>query len=217
MTVDIGEYLAELVEAVVRIDEAAVMKLVSQGAEEGVDPLSIINNGLTVGLRRIGDLFAEEVIFLPELVLAGEIVTQAVASIKDKLSGDQILATKGSIIMATVQGDVHDIGKKLVCLLLSASGYQVIDLGKDVAPATIVDKVVELKPNGLGLSALLTTTMVGQKAVIEAIEEAGVRENLKIMVGGAPVSRDWAEKIGADGFAEDASAAVAEADRLLGG
>ncbi|MBW1712435.1 MAG: cobalamin-dependent protein, partial [Deltaproteobacteria bacterium] len=178
MTVDIGEYLAELVEAVVRIDEAAVMKLVSQGAEEGVDPLSIINNGLTVGLRRIGDLFAEEVIFLPELVLAGEIVTQAVASIKDKLSGDQILATKGSIIMATVQGDVHDIGKKLVCLLLSASGYQVIDLGKDVAPATIVDKVVELKPNGLGLSALLTTTMVGQKAVIEAIEEAGVRENL---------------------------------------
>ena len=118
--------------------------------------------------------------------------------------------------MATVSGDVHDIGKNLVILLLRASGYDVENLGKSVAAETIAKKVIELKPQIVGLSSLLSTTMPAQMHVIETIKEAGVRESVKILVGGAPVTRKWAEKIGADGYAENASEAVIEADRVMG-
>ena len=213
---DQADILSRLIEAVVQTDEDKVMDLVTQGVEAGIEPLEIVNDGLTAGLRKVGDLFAEELIFLPELVLSGEIVTQAVESLKDSLAGGKGLGNKATILLATVRGDVHDIGKNLVGLLLSASGYQVVDLGKDVATAAIVDQVASLKPDCLGLSALLSTTMVGQKEVVEALQEAGIRDKLKIMVGGAPVTRAWAKEIGADGFAQDASTAVTEADRLLG-
>ncbi|RLB42205.1 MAG: cobalamin-binding protein [Deltaproteobacteria bacterium] len=209
--------MSDIIESVIKMDEDALTALVSSALEQGIDPLVIINDGLTVGLRKVGDLFAEEEIFLPELVLAGEIVTKVMETLKPRISGEGGVDKKGRFLIATVKGDVHDIGKNLVALLLSASGYDVVDLGKDVSAETIVEKIDQLRPEIIGLSALLSTTMPAQKQVIEAIEEAGMREKVKIMVGGAPVTRDWAEQIGADGYAEDASSAVIVADRIIKG
>lgn len=215
MTDQEREFLAKLVEAVVETDQDMVMNFVSKGLAMGIEPLDLVNEGLTAGLRRVGDLFAEEMLFLPELILAGEIVTEAVDSLADKLAADGATTSKGSIILATVEGDVHDIGKNLVGLIMSASGFEVIDLGKDVSTHEIVKQVIDRKPDCLGLSALLSTTMVAQIQVVDALVEAGVRDQVKVMVGGAPVTRSWAEKIGADGWAEDASSAAVEAERIL--
>jgi corrinoid protein of di/trimethylamine methyltransferase len=215
MTGKTDEHINNIIEELIKINKNNVIDLVSRGVSEGIDPIQIINEGLTVGLRKVGDLFAEEEIFLPELVLAGKIVTEATENIKSKMVEGQNLEKKGLFLISTVSGDVHDIGKNLVALLLSASGYQVEDLGKDVLTETIVEKVNELNPNIVGLSSLLSTTMPAQKDVIEALEKAGIRDKVKIMVGGAPVTRAWAKEIGADGYAENASEAVNEADKLI--
>jgi len=211
------EVIGTIMEAIVRQDEEALAQNVSKGLEQGVEPLVIINEGITPGLRKVGDLFANEEVFLPELVLAGQIVTEVMHVVEAKLRGNGAESlNKGLVLMATVRGDVHDIGKNLVILLLKASGYEVENLGKSVAAETIAKKVIELKPQIVGLSSLLSTTMPAQREVIETINESGVRESVKILVGGAPVTREWAEKIGADGYAENASEAVIEADRVMG-
>jgi len=210
------EYLNKIIEGVIDQDEAVVAKSVEEALNAGVDPMVIINDGLTESLKKVGDLFAEEILFLPELIGCGEIVTNVMKKIEAKLKGDVSITKKGLMLIATVKGDVHDIGKNLVVLLMGASGYDVVDLGKDVPASTIVEKINELGPDIIALSALLSTTMPGQKNTIQAIEEAGIRKKVKIMVGGAPVTRAWAEEIGADGYAEDASTAVKEADRIMG-
>jgi corrinoid protein of di/trimethylamine methyltransferase len=204
-----------IIDGIIGLDGNGVTDLVLKAIEAGVPPLTIVNQALTVGLRKVGDLFADEQMFLPELVMAGSLVTKTMEKIKPHLGG-AASKRKALFMLATVEGDVHDIGKNLVGLLLSASGYEVIDLGKDVSTMTIVEKVKELNPDFLGLSALLSTTMPAQQKVIHVLEETGIRERVKIIVGGAPVTRSWAEKIGADGFAEDAASAVKEADRILG-
>ncbi len=209
------EYLNRVIDAVVRMDKKDLADLVSKGIAQGIDPLLIANEGLTLGLRKVGDLFADEAVFLPELVLAGQMVTEVMESLKPQLSGDKAFKKKGLFLIATVKGDIHDLGKNLVALLLSASGYEVVDLGKDVPAETILEKVNELSPQILGLSALLSTTMPAQREVIQTLEEAGVREKVKILVGGAPATRSWAEEIGADGYAEDAASAVVETDRVI--
>lgn len=211
------EYLNRVIDAVVRMDKKDLADLVSKGITQGIDPLLIVNEGLTLGLRKVGVLFADEAIFLPELVLAGQMVTEVMESLKPQLSGDKTYKKKGLFLIATVKGDVHEIGKNLVALLLSASGYEVVDLGKDVPAETILEKVNELSPQILGLSALLSTTMPAQREVIQTLEEAGVRQKVKILVGGAPTNRSWAEEIGADGYAEDAASAVVETDRVIKG
>lgn len=212
-----NEYMVQLVAEVANLDEKKLDNLLAQGLDEGVDPLEIINNGLTVGLRQVGDQFAQGTIFLPELILSGQMVTSAMETLKEKLTGrDGMAADKGSVLLATVKDDVHDIGKNLVRVMLSAAGYRIIDLGKNVANEVIVSKIVECKPDVVGLSSLLSTTMPRQQEVIEQIQEAGLRDKLKIIVGGAPVTRNWADQIGADGFAEDAAKAVLEVDRLCG-
>jgi len=205
----------DIIQALVDQDKAKVLNLVRQGISDGVEPLAIVNEGLVRGLQKIGDLFAEEVIFLPELIFCGQIVTEVMSEIKSNLAGDSSITSRGRCIIATVKGDVHDIGKNLVSLILGAAGYDVIDIGKDVGVDTVLEKINELEPDIVALSALLSTTMPAQKDVIQAIEEAGLREKVKIMVGGAPVTRAWAEQIGADGYAENASAAVEEANRLM--
>jgi len=211
------EIITSIIETIVNQDKEALNNVVSEGLEEGVDPLVIINKGITPGLRKVGDLFANEEVFLPELILAGEIVTDVMHVVEEKIKGSGSNSLrKGLVLMATVHGDVHDIGKNLVILLLKASGYEVQNLGKSVAAETIVKKVIELHPQIVGLSSLLSTTMPAQRQVIETIEEAGIRDGVKILVGGAPVTREWAEKIGADGYAENASTAVIEADHIMG-
>lgn len=211
-----NQSIDEIIDAIIRLNENQVPEQALKAIAEGVPPLTVINEGLAAGLRKVGDLFADEQIFLPELINAARIVAKTIEQIKPSLASGESLKRKGLYLIATVEGDVHDIGKNLVTLLLSASGYEVVDLGKDVPTKRIIEKVKQLNPDILGLSALLSTTMPAQQKVIQAIEEAGIREKVKVMVGGAPVTRNWAQKIGADGFAEDAASAVKEADRVIG-
>jgi corrinoid protein of di/trimethylamine methyltransferase len=192
-------------------------RLARQAIEQGVDPLDAINQGFVIGVNHVGEEYAAGEMFLPDLVLAGEAMKAAVAVLEPEM---QRRGTKrqmlGTVVIGTVEGDIHDIGKTLVATMLSASGFQVYDMGVDVPVQTFLDKARETSADIVGLSALLTTTMVKQKGVIEALEEAGLRPQIKVMVGGAPVTRTWAEEIGADGFSEDAIGAVAVAKELAG-
>jgi corrinoid protein of di/trimethylamine methyltransferase len=192
-------------------------RLARQAIEQGVDPLDAINQGFVVGVNHVGEGYAAGEMFLPDLVLAGEAMKAAVAVLEPEMkrrgTKRQML---GTVVMGTVEGDIHEIGKTLVATMLSATGFQVYDLGVDVPIQTFLEKARETNADVVGLSALLTTTMVKQKTVIEALEEAGLRPQVKVMVGGAPVTRSWAEEIGADGYSEDAIGAVAVAKELVG-
>jgi len=192
-------------------------RLARQAIEQDVDPLDAINQGFVIGVNHVGEEYAAGEMFLPDLVLAGEAMKAAVAVLDPEM---QRRGTKrqmlGTVVIGTVEGDIHDIGKTLVATMLSSSGFQVYDMGVDVPIQTFLDKARETSADVVGLSALLTTTMVKQKGVIEALEEAGLRPQIKVMVGGAPVTRTWAEEIGADGFSEDAIGAVAVAKELVG-
>ena len=192
-------------------------RLARQAIEQGVDPLDAINQGFVVGVNHVGEGYAAGEMFLPDLVLAGEAMKAAVAVLEPEMkrrgTKRQML---GTVVMGTVEGDIHDIGKTLVATMLSATGFQVYDLGVDVPVEAFLEKAREVDADVVGLSALLTTTMVKQKTVIEALEEAGLRRQVKVMVGGAPVTRSWAEEIGADGYSEDAIGAVAVAKELVG-
>jgi len=192
-------------------------RLARQAIEQGVDPLDAINQGFVIGVNHVGEEYAAGEMFLPDLVLAGEAMKAAVAVLEPEM---QRRGTKrqmlGTVVIGTVDGDIHDIGKTLVATMLAASGFQVYDMGVDVPVQTFLEKARETSADIVGLSALLTTTMVKQKDVIEALEEAGLRPQIKVMVGGAPVTRTWAEEIGADGFSEDAIGAVTVAKELVG-
>jgi len=197
-------------------DPEAAEALAKRALAEGVDPLEALNKGFLVGIKQVGESFGCGDAFLPDLVLAGEAMKAAVAVLDPELARrGQQRETAGDVVIGTVKGDIHDIGKTLVGTMLSASGFQVHDLGVDVPPERFAHKAREVKACIVGVSALLTTTMVNQKSVIEALDDLGLRPQVKVMVGGAPVTRTWAETIEADGFAEDAIGAVAEARRLV--
>ena len=191
--------------------------LAKQAMAEGVDPLEAIERGFVVGVNKVGEAFGCGDAFLPDLVLAGEAMKAAVAVLDPELAKRGAKrSTPGIVVVGTVKGDIHDIGKTLVATMLSASGFQVHDLGVDVPPERFAHKAREVGAAIVGVSALLTTTMVNQKSVIEALDDLGLRPHVKVMVGGAPVTRAYALQIGADGYAEDAIGAVAEAKRVLG-
>lgn len=191
--------------------------LAKQAVTEGVDPLAAIEQGFVVGMNHVGEAFGCGEAFLPDLVLAGEAMKAAVAVLDPELAKRGTRrSTAGIVVVGTVKGDIHDIGKTLVATMLSASGFQVHDLGVDVPPERFAHKAREVGAAIVGVSALLTTTMVNQKAVIEALDDLGLRPQVRVMVGGAPVTRAYAEQIGAEGYAEDAIGAVAEAKRILG-
>ncbi len=212
-----AELLKAMAASVEAGDPEKAEALARQAMELGLDPLEAITLGFTLGMTAVGEGFACGDLFLPDLVLAGEAMKAAIRVLEPELtrrgSHREVL---GRVVLGTVQGDIHEIGKSLVGTLLSANGFQVFDLGVDVAPERFVDKVREVQADIVGLSALLTTTMVVQEEVIEALKEAGLRERVKVMVGGAPVTQSWADEIGADGYAEDAMGAVVVAKELLG-
>lgn len=211
------DIIEKLISALLDQDRDLVNKYVGDALSAGVPPMEILNNGLSVGLKELGVLFSEEEVFLPELLLAANIVTEIIDKLSEKFETDDAsLVKRGTVLLATVEGDVHDIGKSLVGMIMNASGYDVIDAGKDVANSKLIEIVKNKKPDIVGLSSLLATTMPAQKEFIEMAKESGIRDQIKIMVGGAPVSKEWAYKIGSDGWAEDASGAVLEADRMLG-
>lgn len=198
-------------------DREATNAAVDEALGDGVPPMDILNEGLAAGLQELGVLFAEEEVYLPELLLAAEITTEIMKRLQSKFQADETkIKKRGTVLLATVEGDVHDIGKSLVGMIMNASGYNIIDAGKDVPNKKMIELVKEIHPDIVGLSSLLSTTMPAQQEFIEMAKEAGLRDQIKIIVGGAPVSRDWANKIGADGYAEDASGTVVEADMLLG-
>jgi len=198
-------------------DAELAVSLAQEAVAAGIDPLAAISEGYVAGVNQVGASFAAGDAFLPELVMAGEAMKAAVASLEPEMqkrgTQRQVL---GKVVLATVEGDIHEIGKSLVGTMLSASGFDVFDLGVDVPAAQIIAKTREVDADIVGLSALLTTTMVKQGEVIAALDKEGMRKKVKVMVGGAPVTREWVERIEADGYSEDAIGAVAVAKRLVG-
>ncbi len=209
--------LAELIASVVAGDEEAAARLTRLCLDQGLDPLTLVNQGLTPGMNLIGARFASGECFIPHLVMAGKAMKAAMRIVEPELKrSGRTVESAGIAVLGTVRGDIHEIGKSLVGVMLAANGFEVRDLGVDVPVEAFVDEVRRTGAALLGMSALLTTTMVVQRRVIEALQAAGLRERVKVLVGGAPVTRAWAEEIGADGHAEDASGAVAVAKTLLG-
>ena len=197
------------------VEDAAA--LAQEGLDAGLSPTDILDQGFVKGIEEVGDLFGKGEFFLPELVQGAEAMKAAVAVLQPELDKTNAgRRTLGVAVAGTVAGDIHEIGKTIVCSMLSAAGFTVTDVGCDVAPETFVETVREQGADLLLLSALLTTTMPNQARTIEALKAAGLREQVKVMIGGAPTTRAWAEEIGADGYAEDAIEAVATAKRVLG-
>ena len=211
------ELFAALRQAVIDGDAAAASALAQQVLDTGVPPLAAIDNGLVPGLSHVGEEFGKGELFLPDMMLAARAMQKALALLEPEL---QAQATQrhvvGRVVIGTVKGDIHEIGKNLVGMMLSTSGFEVHDLGVDVAPARFVEAAREHNADIIGVSALLTTTMAGQRTVVEALVAAGMRPNVKVIVGGAPASESWAAEIGADGYSEEAIGAVARARKLLG-
>jgi len=211
------ELLKAMAQSIIDGDSDASVRLAQQSIAEGMDPLKAISDGFVIGVNTVGDAFAAGDAFLPELVMAGEAMKAAVTTLEPELArlGSE-RKTLGKVVMATVEGDIHEIGKSLVSTMLGASGFTIYDLGVDNASEKIIAKALEVDADIIGLSALLTTTMIRQKEVIEMLDQRGLRKKIKVMVGGAPVTREWVQKIEADGYSEDAIGAVAVAKQLMG-
>jgi len=198
-----AEYLESLKEGIVNLDFDSIVKLAKEAMDAGIDPIRAITDGMAAGMRIVGEKFQNGEYFLSELIVAAEVFKEGMKVIDPYIRGEGF-KEGGKVVMATVEGDNHDIGKSLVATLLMARGFEVIDLGVDVLTGEIVKAVRENVPDVLGLSALLTVTMPKMGEVIEALELAGLRGKVKVIVGGSPVTREFAEKIGADYRAADA-------------
>ncbi len=191
-----------------------VAQLIEKGLENGMSPGELLQDGLIAGMDQVGKDFKAGDLFVPEVLIAARAM-QAGMSILRPLLAESDTPSAGKYLIGTVKGDLHDIGKNLVKMMLEGAGFETVDLGTDVKPEAFVAAVQEHQPQLLGMSALLTTTMPGMKATIEALEEAGLRDTVKIMVGGAPVTAAFAEQIGADAYAPDAASAMDRARELL--
>ena len=211
------EIFHQMSQSILAGDLAKAASLAQESIAAGIDPLDAISQGYVVGVDQVGTAFTNGEAFLPELVMAGEAMKAAVAVLEPEM---QRRGTKrktlGKVVLATVEGDIHEIGKSLVGTMLSAAGFEVFDLGVNVPAEKILEKARDVGANIVGLSALLTTTMVRQREVITEFGKAGLRPKVKLMVGGAPVTREWVEQIGADGYSEDAIGAVGIAKLLVG-
>jgi 5-methyltetrahydrofolate--homocysteine methyltransferase len=207
-------YLDEIKMLVVGGKHKEIESLVQRAIQDGVDLDGIVNRALIPAMDVVGKRFEEGAIFVPEMLVSAVTMKKGLALIKPLLSESQT-GSKGTILMGTVKGDLHDIGKNLVIMMLEGAGFQVIDLGVDTSVEKVVEQVREVSPQVLGLSALLTTTMPEMKRVIEVLEAEGLRQSVKVMVGGAPIDARFAERIGADGHGKDAAEAVQLARRLV--
>lgn len=210
------EILKKMAQSIIDGDADAAVALARESIAADMDPLRAISDGFVAGVNTVGDAFGRGEAFLPELVMAGEAMKAVVATLDPELkkrgSERQML---GRIVIGTVEGDIHEIGKSLVATMLGASGFEVFDLGVDTPGDKLIGKALEVDADIVAMSALLTTTMVRQREVIEELEKEGLRKRIKVMVGGAPVTRDWVTSIRADGYSEDAIGAVALAKQLM--
>jgi 5-methyltetrahydrofolate--homocysteine methyltransferase len=210
-----SDILNTIKEAVVNRKRKEIEGLVGEAIEAGIDPATIINKGLIEAMDVVGEQFAADDIFVPEMLASALTMKMGLDKVKPLLkSGDQ--PSLGTVLMGTVRGDMHDIGKNIVNMMLEGAGFTVVDLGVDLTLEKLMEEIENLKPDILGLSALLTITLPEMERAVLEIGEKGLRKNMKIMVGGAPVSKTFAKEIGADGHGEDAAEAVTLAKRLMG-
>ena len=200
--------------AVLEGNAPAAEAAVKAALAAGVNPDTILKQGCIAAMGEVGRLFEEGEMFVPEMLVSARAMQRGLVILKPLLVGQDSVSV-GKAVVGTVKGDLHDIGKNLVAMMLEGQGFEVVDLGTDVTPQKFVDAVREHTPDLIGMSALLTTTMPSMPATIEALKEAGVRDQVKVMIGGAPVTQGFADKIGADGFAPDASSAARKAKELL--
>jgi corrinoid protein of di/trimethylamine methyltransferase len=192
--------------------------LAAEALAAGIEPLDAIEEGFKPGMDTVGEAFACGEAFIPDLMMSGEALKAAIAALEPELMARrQQRQVSGKVVIGTVQGDIHEIGKTLVATMLAANGFEVHDLGVDVSPAAFLDAVRRVEPDVVGLSALLTTTLLNQEAVITTLKEAGLRDRVKVIVGGVPASPEWAGEIGADAYAENATDAVRVVKELTGG
>ena len=203
-------------QSVIDGDVDVAEELARRALAEGIDPLEAVNQGYLPGMQQVGIEFGAKNLFLPDVVIAAEAMKKAATILEPEMTrlGSQ-RTVAGRVVLGTVKGDIHEIGKSLVGTLLSANGFEIYDLGVDVPFAKFAEKAGEVNADIVGVSALLTTTMAGQQNVIEALDDLGLRPKVKVMVGGAPVTREWADKIGADGYSGDALGAVELAKSLV--
>lgn len=207
----------KLAEAIINGEAEDAVNLAKQALDQKLDPLACITNGLTKGIQQVGELFSSGEYYLPELIIGADAMKAALDILEPALVGDQQREVVGIVVIGTVEGDLHEIGKTLVGTMFTANGFKVIDIGVDKSSEEFIEAIKDNDATMVGASALLTTTMLQQEKLIEAITEAGLRETVKIIVGGAPVTEKYAEQIGADGYAEDAISAVDIAFRLADG
>jgi corrinoid protein of di/trimethylamine methyltransferase len=193
-----------------------IVDLVRRAVDAGDDPNRIINEALIGAMDVVGQKFASNEIFVPEMLVSAFTMKKGLEIVKPRLGGEKS-KSMGTVMMGTVKGDLHDIGKNLVIMMLEGAGFNVVDLGVDLSVEKVVEKVEQIKPRILGLSALLTTTMPEMKRVIEVLDQKGLRQKVKVLVGGAPVDARFAEKIGADGYGKDAAEAVRLAREIVAG
>jgi 5-methyltetrahydrofolate--homocysteine methyltransferase len=208
---------SQLREAIIGLDADKAKAAAKKAMEEGLDPVEMINQGIRAAMDMMGDRFAAGTIFLPELMLAAKAADAAVSILEPEVlkrggGRDQL----GKVLLATVEGDIHDIGKNIVALVMKAAGFEVIDIGIDKKSAKILEEAKKHGVDVIGLSALLTTTIPRMKEFMELLQESGIRDRFKVIVGGAPVTREFAEMIGADGYGADATRAVEVTRRLIG-
>jgi len=207
--------LTPIANAIYEGDVDTVVSQTKQAIEDGNTALEILENGLMAGMDRVGKDFKAGDLFIPEVLIASRAMQSGMEILKPLLVTQKI-KSPGKIVLGTVKGDLHDIGKNLVAIMLQGAGFDVIDLGVDVSKETFLKAIVDHKPDLVGMSSLLTTTMPQMPEIIEAIKQADLREQVKIMVGGAPLNEKYAQAIGADGYAQNSSIAVEKVRELLG-
>ena len=208
------EIFEEAIKAIIDGDIKKATEIAKRGLKEGIDPLQLMTDGFVPGINQVGDLFGSGKLFIPGLVKSADAMEKATAIINDAIPSEQETIS-GKIVIGTVEGDMHDIGKTIVVSLLRANGFEVLDLGRDVAPQRFIEEAERFEADIIGTSTLLTTTMGVQKELEEELKNAGLKEKYKTIVGGAPVTQRWANRIGADAFAQDAGDGVKKVRQLL--
>lgn len=206
--------LEEAKEAILKCDKDKAAAVANQALAEGLDPVEVLSKGFSAGIQKMGDLFGRGEVFLPELILSAEVMKEATVILEGAIQTKDA-QKKGKMLIATVEGDVHDIGKGIVVSLVKTQGIEVIDLGREVPVPQIIEKATAFNVDIIGTSALLTTTITEQKKLEDTLRKEGLRDRFKTMVGGAPCTQRWADRIGADAYAEDAAEAVNKALALL--
>jgi corrinoid protein of di/trimethylamine methyltransferase len=206
--------LAEAAKAITNGDAAKAAELAKRGLDEGIEPLRLLDQGFVPGINEVGELFSKGKLFIPMLIKSATAMEKATEIINAAIPKEEEVA-QGRVVLGTVQGDVHDIGKTIVVALFKANGFEVLDLGRDVPNDKIIEEAEKFGADVIGTSTLLTTTMVLQKELEEELKSAGLRDKYKTIIGGAPVTQRWADRIGADAYAHDASDGVKKLKELL--